>query len=401
MTSSVPVVIAWPVIVATVLVVAARWVWFDDTAAERYLNSTLTIIAATQVLREDVAQRAIVAVAPTTVTTVQQISLCTIVVSIAPFLCVIDLLSGHAAREVRNRQWRYHLIAAALSIAILAAGTRARREQRPVEVSGGWAEVLVWLAFSILPLFLAVRMIARCWSEYRQHGVTRGEKVVLAGIALAGAAIGVTTAIATGLALVQQIGVLDSVDYRLRTNSRNFFWIATVIAIVSSAPVVEALLGVVGFDATGRRWRRLRPLWESMTTMFPDSRLPMEPGSRRITRLRLHRTTVEIRDAILELRPYCADVDPAEFANFAAAERIPPRDAEPAGYALQLALAARERSRTGDPPGGAAATPVSDSATLDDEVDELLRVARWWPAATRFADRPRTLHRAAQEAENA
>ncbi|RDI46650.1 MAB_1171c family putative transporter [Nocardia mexicana] len=387
MTSSVSAAIAWPLIGLLVFVVAVRWRWFNGSGAEQYLNTTLTVIAATQLLREHAVQKAVAAASPVTVTAVQQLSLCTIVVSIGPFLCVIDLLSGKEPAVVRRRQFAYYALAVLLSIAMLAAGSRARQEGRPVEVSGGTAEVLVWVAFAVLPLYLAFQMIRRCRAEFRQPGITGGEKAVLTGIAAAGAAIGVTTAVALVLAVLQEFDVVDSVEYRLQTNSRNFFWIATIIALVAAAPLVKSLGEFLGIDATSRRRRRLQPLWRSLVDLFPDSRLPLDddPPARRATVLQLHRTAVEIRDAMLELRPYFREIDPSDFARFIAAERVPQAETDFANHALRLAYAAHLRAAPAESPGDATDMPLSSApATLGEEVAELVRLAAWWPAACRF-----------------
>ncbi|MBB5911364.1 hypothetical protein BJY24_000231 [Nocardia transvalensis] len=383
MTSTVPETLAWPILVATMLIVAVRWAWFRTSAAERYLNATLTMITLTQLLREAAVERAIAAGSPLSVTDVQQLSLCTIVLSIPPFLCVIALLSGVDPQAVRRRRYLYFGVGAALSAVVLIAGARARRAGLPTEVTGGWDGVLVWIAFSVLPMYLAYLMIRRCALEYRQPDVTAAEKLVLAGIAAAGAAIGVATAIALALAVLQALDLVDSVQYRLATHSKNFFGIATIIAVICAAPPAKAAIEYLGLDATSRRWRRLRPLWLALTTRFPDSRLPLDedPSRRRATTLRLHRTTVEIRDAILRLHPYCRPTPPAELAAFVAAERVPDRDAESAALALQLGHAMR--AVAGDCPENAADIRPSPSADLDTEVGELLRLARWWPAAQR------------------
>ncbi|MEV6387422.1 DUF6545 domain-containing protein [Nocardia xishanensis] len=217
--------------------------------------------------------------------------------------------------------------------------------------------------------------------------MTVGEKFVLAGIAVAGATIGVTTSIAAVLAVLQEVRLVDSVEYRLATHSRNFFWIATTIGAVSTAPLVKEVIGYLGYDSTSKQRRRLRPMWQAMVSMFPDSRLPLDSGEskRRITKVQLHRTTVEIRDAILRLRPHCREIDPSQFASFVASEHVPVREHESARLALQLVAAARDRSEMQDRRGDVVGmTAPSLSASLDDEVAELLSLARWWVAARRF-----------------
>ncbi|MEU4648659.1 MULTISPECIES: MAB_1171c family putative transporter [Nocardia] len=400
MTSAVSATIAWPIIVAMTLVVGARWRWFASSTSERYLNTTLTIILATQLLRERAIQHAIAEHTPLSVTAIQQLTLCTIVCSIAPFLCVVGMLSGWNVEHARRQCLRYAFVAVALSALMLIAGTRARRAHMPVEITGGWDGVLVWVGFSVLPTYLAYVMVSRCRTEYRQPGVIRSEKLVLAGIAAAGATIGVTTAIALVLAVLQELHLLDSVEYRMQTHPRNFFWIAAAIVAVSAAPPLRSATRWLGYDTTSRQWRQLRPLWQAMVSLFPDSRLPLGPGpsERRITTLQLHRATVEIRDAMLGLRSFAHDVEPDVFATFTAREHIPRSEWDTATLALQLARAAHDR-REGIAPRAETATPLptSTSANLADEVSELLRLAKWWSPAHRFvaADRSAS-HRPAE-----
>jgi hypothetical protein len=245
----------------------------------------------------------------------------------------------------------------------------------------------VWVGFSVLPTYLAYVMVSRCRTEYRQPGVIRSEKVVLAGIAAAGATIGVTTAIALVLAVLQELHLLDSVEYRMQTHSRNFFWIAAAIVAVSAAPPLRSATRWLGYDTTSRQWRRPRPLWQAMASLFPDSRLPLgpRPSQRRITTLQLHRATVEIRDAMLGLRAYAHHVEPDVFANFTAQEHLPRSEWDTVTLALQLATAAHDRL-DGIAPSAETATPLptSTSANLEDEVSELLRLAKWWSPAYRF-----------------
>lgn len=388
MTSAVSTTIAWPIIVAMTLVVAVRWGWFNASTAEKYLNATLTIILVTQLLRERAIEQVIAEYSPLGMTTVQQLTLCTIVFSIAPFLCVVDLLSGRDVKYLRRQQYWYLAIAAGLSALMLIAGTRARREQSPVEISGGWDGVLVWVGFSVLPLYLAYLMLSRCHIEYRHPSVSRGERVILVGIATAGATIGVATGIALILAVLQELRLVDSIEYRMQTHPRNFFWIATTIVAVSAAPPLRAVAGWLGYGATSRQWRRLRPLWQAMVALFPDSRLSLspQPSARKITTVQLHRATVEIRDAMLGLRPYLRAVTSDHLATFIARERIPKSAQDAAALALQLATAARDRlGRIQSDDGGTTGASASPSASLEDEVAELLRLARWWSAAQRFA----------------
>ncbi len=89
---------------------------------------------------------------------------------------------------------------------------------------------------------------------------------------------------------------------------------------------------------------------------------------------------------MLQLRPYCREVDPTELAEFAAVHDVPDRERDTAEFALQLARAAADRSNGAAPTGEIVRMRApSSSATLDDEVAELLELAEWWPRARRFA----------------
>jgi hypothetical protein len=80
-----------------------------------------------------------------------------------------------------------------------------------------------------------------------------------------------------------------------------------VIAVV---PLAMKLLGFLGLDPITRSWCKLQPLRQAMRTVVPECVFDFdddEPG-RRKSELQLHHTVVEIRDAILGLRPYFREV---------------------------------------------------------------------------------------------
>jgi hypothetical protein len=129
--------------------------------------------------------------------------------------------------------------------------------------------------------------------------------------------------------------------------------------------------------AARRLLRQLRPLHAALLDAVPEAARPEVPG-RPGPRVRLHRAVVEIREAVLALRPY---VDP-ELA--AAARKV----MHPAGLAEGEAVAAAEasvlaaalRARVSGPPalaaGGVPGWQHMPGPDLPSEAAWLARVAR-------------------------
>lgn len=153
-------------------------------------------------------------------------------------------------------------------------------------------------------------------------------------------------------------------------------------------PFLLAAFARAGYDVTSRHWRRLQPLRDTMITAVPEAAFELRAPnpSRRKTSLDLHQTTVQIRDAILQLRPYFRDVPPAEAEDFTT--HVPARHRQGAIDALQLARAVQAKAAGATPaPIDASVVLSSRSTNLDEETAELLRLARWWPHAEAAATR--------------
>jgi hypothetical protein len=130
----------------------------------------------------------------------------------------------------------------------------------------------------------------------------------------------------------------------------------------------------------------LQPLRQALRTVVPECAFDTDGDSgRRKSELQLHHTVVEIRDAILGLRPYFREMPDLDLVRFLAKPHaVPARDHDAAIAALRLAHAARAKA------SGAAPEPLavnsalivaSRAATLHQEAAELVTLAKWWPAA--------------------
>jgi hypothetical protein len=186
------------------------------------------------------------------------------------------------------------------------------------------------------------------------------------------------------LAVTDQLGWTHTVEFRLWLHSSEFFWQAVVVYLLGAVQLAVRLHAYLGLDRISRTSTRLQPLRLGMTAVVPESRFDLGHDDRRFqkTTLQLHQTIIEIRDAILQLRPYFRDLAPHELAWFLRANSVPTLERDAATQAFQLAHAARAKTAgaTPEPPN---MTPIvrSRSTTLNEEAAELLALAKWWTPA--------------------
>lgn len=163
---------------------------------------------------------------------------------------------------------------------------------------------------------------------------------------------------------------------------------ATVVLIVTAigAPLATGL----GPAWTGFRQRRalaqLHPLWSALQEATPAIVLDPDPTPGADPELALHRV-VEIRDGILDVRPYrhpdtVTDVD-ARVAHL----DLPPARAALVVEACLLELARRTKLR-GDPAGLDHATDTTGGTDLPGEITALTHLVRTWahPRTRRLVD---------------
>ena len=170
---------------------------------------------------------------------------------------------------------------------------------------------------------------------------------------------------------------------QLRFHGYNFFFEATGASLIAAWPFVMQLLAHWGLDPVSRHWRKLQPLRESMRDAVPGTAFDLgdDPHGRRRTLLQLHQSTVEIRDAVLQLRPFFSTSRPPRptaiwLPTGSHRARATPRCARCDSHARCNNKAAGAAAKAADVADVFAA---SRSATLDDEIRELLT----WPAGGR------------------
>ncbi|MBU8820757.1 hypothetical protein KL864_33345 [Mycolicibacterium goodii] len=384
MTATVPGVLAWPLLAFMAAVVVFRYLLFNHSQWERYLNHTLAFMLAANLIRERLVQEALASAGVMSVSTAQQVSLALMIFCAAEFMGFITMWTQLSAEQARRRQ-RFHRTAAlGLAAAFFIAATPARTAGQPLEVHGGWSSVLAWSFYVLLLCVLSVQLTALCIKELRRPQAKRHERLVAASGLTIGFSIAVTSIEAPVLAALEELGWIYSHGYRLTLHGFIFFTESVGANLLAAIPFLLAAFARAGFDATSRRWRQLQPLRDAMIAAVPEAafELRVPNTSRRKTSLDLHQTTVQIRDAILQLRPYFVEVDPEEADHFTTRATVPPKHRQAALDALQLAHAVHAKA-AGAPPSPIDASIVlsSRSTNLDEETAELLRLARWWPQA--------------------
>jgi len=385
MTSTVPGIAAWPVITFMVILLAARFQWCRTNLYETYFTNLMAFILLAQLLRERKVEVMLSGSGLMTVTTAQQLAFAAMIFASTEMVGFTMLWKRLSPVETSRAHRYYRLAALILCAAYLVAATRARVAGQTLEVSGGWDAILAWCFYLTMILVLAARVIWMFASELDK--CTRNREFLLAaGGLLVGVVTGVGCLEALVLAVTDQLGWTSTVGFRLWFHGFEFFCIAVFAFLLGAVPLAVKLLSCLGLDRISRTWNGLQPLRLSMTTMVPESSFDIaheyDDHRSQKTTLQLHQTVIEIRDAILQLRPYLPDIAPHELARFLKTYSVPTREHGAATHALQLAYAARAKTAGAAPqPPDMAFVVRSRSTTLEEEAADLLALAKWWKPA--------------------
>lgn len=313
-----------------------------------------------------------------------QLLLGCIVMIVAGIYGIVRLWSGDDPATARHRQRRYDLACAVVAVAVLIAGTPARRRGLLIDQTSGWDAVVLWTLFEIPIVVTAIAVLRLCLREFRTGDVRPRERLLYYGICAAAAGLLLDAGNNVIAATIQVLTHSPSIDPEMIRKAWTFLSSAIITVFMSALPVADLLLTRLGWDRIGRYCRRLTPLWRDLTAAVPEIRLQLDDGLG-VPESRLHRMTVEIRDALLRLRPYLPDEAPAATDPGTA-----PSPESTRAYAVRIAAAASAKLR-GLPPRPVAAVSTF-SLTAHDHVAELqtlLALAREWPHARLAATEPR------------
>ena len=388
--STVPGIIAWPLILFMTLVLVGRYRWFNSNLYERYLNNTLAFLLVAQILREHLVQNMLVRTSFMTMPGTWQLGTAVLGYSFTELIGFSLLWSGMSEAETRPRHRYYRLAAMLLAAGFLISGTRARIAEEPIELTKGWESVATLSCLTTMLMVLATHLIWNSLRELRTASRRRERWIALSTLLMGVVGVGFVFQEAA-LQIFDQLGWTHTADYRQQSHAGGLFFAILAPFAIAVVPLAMKLLGSLGLDPISRSWCKLQPLRQAMRTVVPECVFDFdddEPG-RRKSELQLHHAVVEIRDAILGLRPYFREVPDHDLIRFLdEPNAVPTHDHDAVIAALRLAHAARAKAAgiTLEPLDVDSALIASRAATLEQEAAELVTLAKWWPAAYRATE---------------
>lgn len=368
------------------LVLIGRYRWCNQSLSEKYFNNTMAFLLGAQILREYLVQNILARTAAISLAGTWQLSSSVLGYSFTEFIGFTLLWSGMSEAETLRRHRYYRLAGVLLVAGILVCGSRARLDEQPFELMRGWDSVVVLSCMTTMLMVLATRTISNSYRELRNVSMRRERWIALSLLSMGLVGCGVVLHEAA-LLISDILGWTDTGEYREQLHAKGLFFAILAPFWVAAIPLVVKLRGSLGLDPTSRSWWELQPLRRAMRTVVPEAVFGFDDddeSGRRKSELQLHHTVVEIRDAILRLRPYYREVPHHVLSSFLEEPNaIPACDRAAATATLRLAHAVRAKA-TGVTPAALANSALivaSRAATLTEEVAELVALARWWPSA--------------------
>ncbi|MEN4397458.1 DUF6545 domain-containing protein [Mycolicibacterium conceptionense] len=390
MITGLPDSVAWPLLLFMAVVTITRFAFYstNSTQYDKYLNYTLGFALASNLLRDRTIETRLNQVLGWDLTTMQQISLALMIFVGAEFRGFTTVWRGDLPNEEAIRRHRTHRVTAVVCcVVFLVAATPARNAGEHLEVHGGWPAVIAWSFYEIPIVALTAPLMWMCIKETVRSDAAFKERLVPIGGIVIGLLIAVSNPGAAVLALLEELGWLHSIDYRLAVHSVIFFTISVFANMLAAVPCLLAVHVRTGLDSMSRTWRRLQPMLADMTRVVPAIVFHLDTPSRyrRKTPLDVHQSVVQLRDAMLQLRPWIQPLDNEEAERFLRQHAVPPRQHPEALRALRLARAA-EAKLDGRPVinNDQTETTAYRGTSLQEEAADLLRLATWWPAARTY-----------------
>jgi hypothetical protein len=390
MTSPIPGIIAWPVLIFVFFLAIGRFRFLNDTQVDRLINRTLVVSLVTNLSREVWVQKLIAKALfmfdeANVTNIVRQLSFGGILLAVAYIYGIVKMWGGATPETARQRQPVYNLVAVAATVVILVAGTPARQQNLLIDQALGWGAVIAWAAFYAPIIAVAVLVGRVCVREFRTHDVTARERAIYAGVLVLVVGLGVDGVATPVLTALEVTSGTASRDPDMIVKAWTFFLSAAISSTVIAVPLLSVLTTRAGLDRTARYCRRLQPLWHDLTAATPEIVLRRPDSLEQVeSATRLHRMIVEIRDSLLVLKQFSTDdIDLGDPD----AQRNRGDDDELLRYAVHVAQAAEAKRRGDAPTGGAVRRDVRPGARdLTAELEQLVALARVWPHARRLAE---------------
>ncbi|MGW4842524.1 MAB_1171c family putative transporter [Nocardia brasiliensis] len=273
------------------------------------------------------------------------------------------LFDGQARYEERDRQ-RWYDTAAAVAAGSIVLAESFLDDLLPFHWATG-----VWAAVSLAGGVAGYMMVHACIRELRSGGLTIREKLLF----------GALLVLAVYWTLGSTVGSIRTLLGAPPSEPGTVWTIVTfltfsVATALLSVRLIDVLFGRWGWDRASRHCRRLDPMWRDLTSAVPEVVLAQDESADPDSAHRRYRMTVEIWDALLQLRPYV----PAAAV---------PSPADSRGYALMLAQAGRAKAQGAPPAAPHGAVVLPRPADRASELRMLLGLARVWPSDTHYGRR--------------
>lgn len=379
-TSSVPGLISWTIILMSVATFVARMILLfgrSGSHTERLVTYALGFAILAAVFREEEAQNFMAVHVGLSVGFTRQLGTTMIVMAYVPLVLV--LVSSWARSRFSDR-WitdKPVWLAGYISVPLmLVFGTHARVLDQYIDRTEGWQTVAYFSIFSAWcaavsgPLvYVSVRDLVR--------GQLRGKHIATYLVLLVAGAWATEEAISIFASSVfAATGTGTSfVEFRFAANENNFVYILLLGAIVAIIRPIYLMLELADLDPATRSIRKLQPLREDLVATCKDDipgldkKYHAAAGSGRIEALQ--RMTVEIRDCLLVLGRFATPIDD---------------HADPATASAFQVAAALERKRSGGAPGDYIRLHAADrDRDLIEEVRALNKIACRWETAKQSA----------------
>ncbi len=375
MTSSVPGLVSWAIILLSVATFIARIILlFGRTTShtERLVTYALGYGILAAVFREEKAQNFLADHVELSVGFIRQLGTTMIVMAFVPFVL---LVSGWACSRVSDR-WTMEKpvwVAGYLSVPLmLAFGSHARSIDQYIDRTEGWQTVAYFSIFSAWcatvggPLvYISVRDLVL--GRLRGRHIATYLVILFAGAwtteeAISIFASSVFAATGTGTSFV---------EFRFAANENNFVYILLLGAIIALIRPIYVLLELADLDPAARSIRKLQPLRDDLVAACKDDIPGLDKKYHTAARSgqieALQRMTVEIRDCLLVLGRFATPIH---------------EHADPATASAVQVAAALDRKRSGGAQGDYIRLHATDrDRDLTEEVRALNKIAYRWESA--------------------
>lgn len=375
MTSSVPGLVSWSIILLSVATFVARMTLLFGRATshtERLVTYALGYGILAAVFREEKAQTFLADHVELSVGFTRQLGTTMIVMAFVPF----SLLVAAWARSRVSDRWIFEKpvwVAGYLSVPLmLLLGTHARSLNQYIDRTQGWQTVAYFSIFSAWcaavggPLvYVSVRDLVR--GKLRGRHIATYLVILFAGAWTTEEAISI---FASSVFAATETGT-SFVDFRFEANENNFVYILLLGAVIAIIRPIYVTLELAGMDPVTRSIRKLQPLRDDLVAACKndipglDKKYHTAAGSGRIEALQ--RMTVEIRDCLLVLGRFATPIH---------------EDADPATLSARQVATALKRKTCGGAQGDYIRLHATDrDRDLTEEVRALNKIAcRWEPA---------------------